>query len=253
MKHINDDDLVLLYYGDRNQNELQELQTHLAGCGECRTEFERVTSLLAAIDFPTPEPPEHYGRDVWYRLHPILPNQARTPRFGWFGAAKWATAVATAAILFAAFNLGRWFEQSVENTRTHPSPQTTSVDHVAARERALLLALGAHLERAQVVLTELANTNLSRNIDISSEQEVARTLIPDNRLYREAAMQLADRQIANMLDELERLLLDVSHRPSEPSTSELHDIREQIESQGILFKVRVAGAELRRRQRNTGL
>ena len=101
-----------------------------------------------------------------------------------------------------------------------------------------------------MVLTELANTKPSSHIDISAEQQEAQTLLPDNRLYRQTALQLEDAQVATLLDQLERLLVDLSHHPAVISPRDLEEIRTQIGPDGLLFKVRITGSEVRSRQNN---
>ena len=54
-----------------------------------------------------------------------------------------------------------------------------------------------------------------------------------------------------MLDELERVLLDVAHSPGEVTPAQLETIRKKIEVRGILFKVRVVSKELQQRQEAT--
>src|SRR5262249_57829685 len=93
------------------------------------------------------------------------------------------------------------------------------------------------------------NTKTGRTVDISDEQRAARHLLAGNRLYRQTAAQVRDVQVADLLDELERLLVDLSHRPSTVSEREFDDIRRRIEAQGILFKVRVLGSQVRQRER----
>jgi hypothetical protein len=248
MNHLTEDQLVLLYYGDSDQYEITGLEDHVAVCGECRNEFERVRTWLGGIVVPVPEPSEDYASDVWNRLVPLLPEKA-VRRRTWFEQPKWAMAMAAA--VFASFMIGRWFERNTEITRSNSPRQTTAADSpdmAVARERVLLAAVGEHLERAQIVLVEVANTNVAPAVDISTQQDTARGLLADNRIYRQTALQLRDAQIAALLDELERLLMDLSHLPSMPSASDFGDIRDQIETQGLLFKVRVAGLELRSRQ-----
>jgi len=250
MNHLSEDELVLLYYGDDAGFEANKLQKHVAECSECRNELAHLTDLLGAMHVPVPEPSENYERDVWRRLTPLLPDKARPSPIGWFGRFNWAAAVAMSAMVLAAFGLGRWFERSVEVIPRNISVREASGDSLQpdARERALLLAVGSHFERVQIMLAELSNTASAPTIDISAEQDAARALLPDNRLYRETANQLADMQIASLLDELERLLLDLSHSPSVLPIGGLNDIRDHIEGQEILFKVRIAGSELRSRQ-----
>jgi len=49
------------------------------------------------------------------------------------------------------------------------------------------------------------------------------------------------------LEELERLLLDVARGPSQLTPEDLASLRQRIEEKGVLFKVRVIGANLRER------
>ena len=51
--------------------------------------------------------------------------------------------------------------------------------------------------------------------------------------------------VAGLLDELERVLVEVARGPSTVSMQQLADIQQRIESQGILFKVKVIGSEIR--------
>jgi hypothetical protein len=255
MKHLTENEFVTLYYDRDDGPEIQQFKTHVAACSQCQNGFKRVSAFLDRLHIPVPEPPEDYERQVWRRLQPRLPVQTSGGRFRWFRQSEWVAAVAVTAVVLLAFLVGRWFERSVETDRSkavaHIAP--TEPSRIAARDRALLLAVGGHLERVQMMLTELTNASRAPQIDISTEQDTARTLLPDNRLYRETATQLADAQIESLLDELERLLLDLSHHPSVVSVSELDDFRDRIEKQGILFKVRIAGSQLRARQGITGL
>jgi hypothetical protein len=248
-RHLTEDEFVLLHYGDAGLEERRELENHIAACADCRRDLERVSALLVAVHLPVPEPPEHYERDVWRSLQPMLP--ATSSRWaGWPGWSKWVAAIAMAAVAILAFGIGRWFERSTEIGKPDRVRQTASEDSISktARERVLWMAVGAHLDRAQRVLTELENTKASNRIDISAEEEEVQSLLPDNRLYRQTAIQLTDVPVATLLDELERLLVDLSHRPPTLTPGELDDIQNQIEPQGLLFKVRIAGSELRGRK-----
>jgi len=72
--------------------------------------------------------------------------------------------------------------------------------------------------------------------------------LQENRLYRQTALQEGDAGLANVLDELERVLLDVAHSPDEVTPAQLEAIQKKIEGRGILFKVRVVNKELQQRQ-----
>jgi hypothetical protein len=51
--------------------------------------------------------------------------------------------------------------------------------------------------------------------------------------------------VAGLLDDLERVLVEVARGPSTVSMRQLADIQQRIESQGILFKVKVIGSDIR--------
>jgi hypothetical protein len=101
-----------------------------------------------------------------------------------------------------------------------------------------------------MVLVELANSgpqSAGQKVNISGEQRRAEDLLEENRLYRQTALEQGDSALAGVLDELERVLLDVAHSPQQVTPVQLEGIRQRMEAQGILFKVRVVGKELQER------
>ena len=108
--------------------------------------------------------------------------------------------------------------------------------------------MGDHLERSQMVLTELANTSSSGPLDISFEQARAADLLGENRLYRQTALGAGDALLAGVLDELERVLLEIAHAPSQISPAELDELRLRLQAEGLLFKLRVLGANVRNQE-----
>jgi hypothetical protein len=116
-----------------------------------------------------------------------------------------------------------------------------------AAQRVRVAAIGDHLERSERVLIDLVNAE-GRRVDLTDQQVWAADLIESNRLYREAAARAGDTPVANMLDELERSLLEIVHGPSKPMPAELDDVRARVDAAALLFKVRILGDELRERE-----
>lgn len=229
--HLTDDDLVLLHYG-----ELQDAaaSAHLAACGACREHAEALRRVLEAVSrAELPERGEHYGREVWIRLRPRLRQRARVLPF----LRRLGPAGAIAASLLLAFALGRLSQRGEERAAQAIPPQ--------ARQRILLVAVAEHLERSQMVLIELQNAAGNGTVDISSERRWAEDLVPANRLYRQAALRAGERGMASVLEELERVLVELAASPDDVPSPELQALRERIEAQGILFKVRVVGSQVR--------
>ena len=112
-----------------------------------------------------------------------------------------------------------------------------------ARDRVLLITMGNHLDRSQILLAELVNAKPGA-IDFNEERTRANDLLVENRLLRLAAARDGETSSAALLDELERVLLDVSHNPATLSDPELEEV------QGMLFKVRIIDSNIQeKRQR----
>ena len=129
--------------------------------------------------------------------------------------------------------------------RSYGSPHGRLETTATVRERVLLIAVGDHLERSQMVLVELAHAETRGELDISAERQLADDLVASNRLYRQTAQQMGQANVAGLLDELERVLVEVARGPSTVSMQQLADIQQRIESQGILFKMKVIGSDIR--------
>jgi hypothetical protein len=122
-------------------------------------------------------------------------------------------------------------------------------DAASMRNRVLVAAVGDHLQRAELMLTEFNNTDGHRGIiDLTDQQAWAEDLVNENRLYRRSAADVNEDQIVALLDDLERALLEVAHSPAETTPERLDRLRMRIGTQDVLFKVRVAGAGMRDRQ-----
>jgi hypothetical protein len=86
-------------------------------------------------------------------------------------------------------------------------------------------------------------------VDISDERARAEELLDDNRLYRQTAHTTGDTGVASVLDDLERVLIEIAHSPAELSSDQWEQLRQEIRDRGLLFKVRVIGSQVRERER----
>ena len=234
MNHIGEDKLVLFYYGE--SAEAEAIESHLSGCESCRSQFRALQLVLNNVDsVSVPERPADYGHAIWKRIEPRLAGRRWPPIRLW-----WIWTPAMAALLLGAFLAGSlWQRAGAPGIAKNQTNQQI-------RERILLVAVGDHLERSQMVLAELDNAPDGKGkLDISGERRMAEDLLDDNRLYRQTARTTGDNSMASVLDDLERVLLEIAHSPSEISSQQLNDLREQIESRGLLFKVRVLGSAAR--------
>jgi hypothetical protein len=248
MNHFTEEELIAYREGEITQREA--IAAHLTACSACRVELERIEAVLRALDhLPVPERSGDYGRAVWQQLAPHLPERAGRAWGMWFEPRRLLAFGSVAAMVIVAFLAGWW-------VRPKPPVITTPPPTVAeVRERVLVVAVGDHLGKSEMVLMELANAAPQhpgqKEINISAEQKRAEDLLDANRLYRETAKQDGDAALASVLDDLERVLTDVAHSPDEITPARLESLQRRIEAHGILFKVRVVGKELQDKQKAT--
>jgi hypothetical protein len=248
MKHLSEEQLIAYQDGERSGRE--EFAAHIAECGECRAELDRIAGMLAAFQaLPVPEPDEEYGRRVWQQIAPRL-EEKRSPWWDFFLEPRRLTAGAlVAALVLVAFLAGRVTKHvGIEKGTTG----TAAASDAQVRERVLMLAVGEHLGRSEMVLMEIANAGPEsgrlKQVNISSQRRRAEDLLDENRLYRQTALQEGDTGLANVLDELERVLLDVAHSPQTVTPAQFKSIRQRIDNDGLLFKVRVLTKEIQQRE-----
>lgn len=246
--HLNDDDLVLHYYGEMAAADEARAGTHLSTCSTCQANYARLQRVMAFVDSaPAVDAAPGFERTAWARLEPALHDARPAPPWwslSWFvfSPARLAFTAGVAILIGAAFMAGRM----TQTTAPAGAPQSAA----SVRERILLVDLGEHLDRSQMVLVELVSADDSGgSVDISLEQSRAEQLVSANRLYRQTAASTGDAGMASVLDELERVLVDIAASPSTVSQEDLDSVRRRIASKELLFKVRVVSSQVRDRQK----
>jgi hypothetical protein len=241
MKHRTEEELIA--YRDGDAKDRVAIAEHLSGCADCREEMERIEAVYTAMSaMRVPEPGEEFERRLWQKIAPRLEEKTHWWE-DFFVPRRLAALGALAAVMLLAFYLGR---------KTSPAiPEREQASNGKVRERVLIVAVGEHLGRSEMVLMELENAPKGqgqKKVNITNAQRRAEDLVEENRLYREAAMQAGDQGMASTLDELERGLLDIANSPDEVTPAQFEAIRKRIEAQGLLFKVRVVKQGLEERK-----
>src|SRR5688572_20412302 len=149
MTHLDDDHLVLHFYGELDAPAAARTDTHLASCDDCRASYVRLQRVMAAVDtLPDPVLPEGFERVTWARLQPALPQSGGWR--AWFVRFPASVALASAVLVLVA---GAFFAG-----RLSRAPERTDVVSAEQmRERVLLADLGEHLDRSQMMLVDLVS------------------------------------------------------------------------------------------------
>lgn len=237
-RHCGEEELILYRYGESPESEAVE--RHLAGCERCREEYASLCGVLGAVDVaPVPERPDDYPEKIWRFVERSGPRRRPDWR-SWLSGPRLALAGSLAVLLLVAFLAGR-----VSGRRDFEFGPLA----VETRERILLVAVGEHLEASQRVLIELVNADVTGGVDLADAQPLARDLAADNRVYRRTATEAGQPALADLLDDLERVLLELANGPENLNAIQLAELRRRIEARGLLIKVRFVGQEVRERAR----
>ena len=255
LDHVAEEDFILDYYGELDAAERDRVRSHLAGCGACQLADQDVRATLRLVDVaPPPEPPPTFERDMWARIVPHLAGAA--PRVSWTARVNalvrlnaghrmqlaWTAGVA--AGLVAAFFVGR----AARPDATAPAGTRAGVVQTAVR--VLDAEVEEHFEQSQRVLSDLVSAEGPGPVMLASDRARAADLVAAGRVYRRSADALGASATSDLLEDLERVLLDVANSSPDSAPDELRDVRTRIDEQDLVFRLRVVGAELRRRQRS---
>ena len=97
------------------------------------------------------------------------------------------------------------------------------------------------------MLVELVNADYTSRPSLEGDRARAADLVAAGRLYRRSAEQVGDAEIGNLLEDLERVLVEVANRPADEAPEELARLRQRIDDQDLVFRVRVVAREMKER------
>jgi hypothetical protein len=233
MKHFNEAELIEYYYEEFAH--MAECERHLKHCAACAESYAALRRDLGGWKAaPIPSRSEEYGEQVWQAIRNSLPvYEARKPSWlqQFWRPVSWAAACAL--LIACGFLAGRHWE------RRHQPSAVAAVDP-QARQRVVVVVLGDHLDRSERLLVELNHTDQAASLEGEAKE-----LLATNRLIRQSTGIAGDRQVEAALDHLERLLIELSNQPDGLSETRLKQLREEMNSDGLLFDLRVLRSRMR--------
>ena len=232
-KHLTEEELIDHFYGE--DAAADRVERHLKACSRCAQEYSALQRDLSGVKALTPPVRgDGYGEQVWNSirgsLQPYEPKGWRWPSLGF--QRPLALVAACALLMVAAFIAGRvWQRQETPTVAVASDPQ--------AKQRVVVWVLGDHLDRSERLLVALNHASGKDAAEALPIQSEARQLLAANRLIRQSAKQSGDPQVDAALDRLERLLVEVANEPNGLDQADLNRLREEMNTDGLLFDVRV--------------
>jgi anti-sigma factor RsiW len=249
MTHPDEQELVMYVLGDGDDRG--RVRGHLAECAGCRAAEAELKQLLSATARLTvPEPDAGFEARIWERQRqhlgvaadvesaPVAAPSSPAVVIPFWSMQRLLSVGAVAAMLLVAFMVGLY--------NAPPGTEIVPEGSVPRPDRILFVAVGDHLESARMVLVELVNADDADTVDISMQQQRAQALLANNRLYRQTAQLSGQTAVADVLTDLERVLLEVARTSGQVPAEELDWLRERIAAGDLLFKVNVIEGQTRR-------
>jgi hypothetical protein len=230
--------IELYFYGELPDAERRDVERHLASCAACRQALDDLALIRSALA-QRPEadaPPSGDWSTFMARLDAAVARERALPA---------APAVRRVMPLLAMAALLALVTISVLLVARSRPPLVEHADVAAATEggappTALAAAGQQHLERSKLVVLGLAGRDADETalVEWHYERELASRLLDDTRLYRQAAEREGLTSMADVMRDLEFILLQASLTEGR-ERSELSQIQRAIHKRDLLQKMDV--------------
>jgi hypothetical protein len=242
--------LAAKVFGDLSAVDEQKLQMHLADCVKCRGALAEMQRMLGALgEARPPVMPEHFWEGYWYRLVermekgeqaapkriPVSERVREWLRATWIAQPLVMPLARTAgilALLIFGVLIGHywWPHESERITGTTPAPMT------AVPTRA-----SQWLERSKILLIGVMNEDFSAvdQPDFSQQRQISQNLVTEARAIRQEINPADNRQLLQLMSQLELILLQIAHLEAERDLAAVELVREGIARDGLLLKINI--------------
>jgi len=228
----NRNDLILYLYDELPLQKRLKMERHLEECDNCRAYLESTQTSLTLLEREQNKIPTLDWEKNWRGIQEGL-NLEKTPQFikvlhG--GPRKWAIASAAAAAIFL---LGVF----VGKYMLFPPPQ---IETAHFQNKPFLASLFTrYVDETLPVIMEIANYDSRYDnypVRLSESREVSRLLL-ENRLLKKHIDTTKQRNLLQLLDELELVLTEISNLTSNDPEA-LQALKDLVQDRQILFKIK---------------
>ncbi|GEM_PF-976250 len=238
---------------DLPDRERQETERHLASCDECRKEVRQLSTFLtnldhSIVDWSAKQSPEYWNEFAQSVDDAVAGNEQRESLLrrylDWFDSflsfrpRDIVIASAVCTVVLVGLIVGKGFWETRKQQKTVPATlaqQTvTAVDSEA-------LQLHEYFRKSRTLFVSLANlkTDENKSIDLGIESEMSRTLLRQARLIKQRPL---DSRSIRLVVDMEKIFIKMANSDEGFSSPDFELIRNGIERENLLYKVRRAEA-----------
>jgi hypothetical protein len=251
--------IELYFYDELTAAERASVEQHLTDCAECRRALDELTVIRTALDarpaVSAPAGGDWSGfmrrLDAALRAEGMPQSRSDGRRVIAFGSGRFATALAMAAlVVFVTMTVLLVMRNRSAPIGIQPSPAPAAATArvpsaavapvVVGADAALAQISEQHLERSKLVVLGLATKNPSDSTGSGWDYErtLASSLLSDTRLYRQTAEERGMKPLADVLRDLELVLLQTSMSET-PDAESLAQLQRLIRRRDLITKMDV--------------
>jgi hypothetical protein len=225
--------------GELSAVDADAFRSHLAACHTCAARVREAEEALALIGaaWRSHSADRMATERVRARIEDAvtLPPAAPAARHVLFS--RWGVGAAAALAIGI---LGVFLERPEAPGAMNPPERDTAREALAARRATWLESqTSRHLERAQLLLRSIRNTQAVSASELHYERALSRELVIRNRLLRRRAERKEDAAAADVLVRVEPLLVDIANLPDQAAAGEIAALQSLIQTQGIIAELRL--------------
>ncbi len=258
--------LTAKIFGELSAIEAEKLQEHFAACASCKSFLVEMENALGQLGAPPrPQMPAHFWDGYWHHLTQRMTKEEQFARkkvglrlksrvTDWLRE-KWITqplliplgrTAGIMALLVAGVLAGHyWWPQ--DRNENQPTAQSSSPAMPVVQTRA-----EQWLERSKILLLGVVNEDLSGEFqpDFSHQRQVSRHLLTEARALNRELDPAANRQMLQLINQLELILLQIANLEAEHDLSAIELVREGVARNGLLLKINITELAQQAQQQN---
>lgn len=246
--------MVDALYHELRPGQQKLFDKHLAGCQTCSAEYQQLSWTLKVMDqHEQPEIQPEFWSDYWARLSQRLPERPR--RTFWPDWRSWfppmelpgrpALIPIIAALLLVATGIFIGRTTLLQPPGQGAPVQATVFDPSVIAEFNQLAS--SYLERSKMVLMGLDNFNPRLDdpaaLNISSHRHLSQELLLQGRILRNHQVASTDPRLQILIDEIERVLLQVANSGGDDPMWTIRMAQEGIDKNSILLRITLVEIE----------
>lgn len=240
-----------------NKEQKLFFENHLQECPKCRSEFKEANAMLNFMKKRVrKEPGPVFWDDYREKLHDrmerenLLHTKSKKKQETFFQffqsfnlSPRWVVQAAAALVLVViGIFIGREIfpPAKAPGTQLEPSPVL-----VSGYEPGTKLYQSTHnfIERSKVILLAMTNfdpkTEDSYILNLPYQQRISRELLRQARGLKNELDDLRQRQLTDLISDLEIILLQVANLDSDSDTSAIELVKNGVKIRGILFEIQL--------------